>query len=116
MLGIPELDDDHWYLISLMEKLNKPDIDQNKLAAEFRAAFIQHCDREEKIMLAIGYPYIEYHRAEHKKLAHQIDLCIKRIAAGFGDEFIGNRLIRELYEHIDHHDLNIASFMRSKEN
>ncbi len=114
-LGIEKIDNEHWELITLMEKVIKcarPPCDECKILTDkLRDMFYSHCSDEEDYMASINYPYLQEHKDSHKMIAVELELCIKRVLSGFVDKYVTDRMIRIFITHIDHQDLQILEFI-----
>jgi hemerythrin-like metal-binding protein len=82
-VGIDQFDEDHKRLIAIINELHcsiqaaraKGEIDKTEIeiALHLLQNYIRyHCDREELFMAKTGYPELESHRQEHRRLEAKI--------------------------------------------
>ena len=114
--GFESVDKEHWDLLQQMN-LVKQYIKANdketalKLLATLSVAFDAHCVSEEKFMESMSFPYIDAHKVEHDRLRTKLKQLSER-------EWIFREVISDLEEifvsHIDHQDMQLAEFVKKK--
>lgn len=110
-VGLDELDDDHKQLISIINRLGED------YRAEDRHAAVQqllralqryteyHFAREEKVMLACGYPELEEHQGEHRGFIDKIKEMTQRFDSDpeAAAESVNEQLLSFLKGWLNHH-------------
>lgn len=114
-LGIEAIDDEHWAILSLIDKIcslskDEAEISMNKIITLWN----EHSNNVEIFLKEIEFPYIEYHMQEHKTIANKLEKLKERISdTNLICKFSASDLIRDIYSHIDHHDLQIPAYINS---
>ena len=123
-IGIAEIDNDHKHLVRLTQKLFGALISSQ--AAEHMREILHelinytryHFDNEEVLMLKYGYPDIENHKEQHKKLIKQVLDISDRILTEGESEQLGDDVFeflkRWLVDHIINEDLRFRDFLPQK--
>jgi hemerythrin len=111
-VGVPDIDDDHRYLIELINAFEqaKTDDEIDRILNELIDYTIYHFAREERYQQASLFPFREAHRKSHERLIAKVKgLSGRRAAAGVDRSGIAGELsalFREwLVEHIIKEDL-----------
>lgn len=73
-IGVPELDKDHREVMVYLLQLNSETLDQANLDF-FVEYFKEHRRKEEKIMISMGYPFMEEHFRDHRNLEELFFEC-----------------------------------------
>ena len=120
-LGIPELDNDHWDLLSMMDdidnlvtnyKANRAII--GSMLTKILEYLRLHCMNEETYMFDVKYPHLAAHLKAHagiiKEMARVIDSYEKN---QINDDIVMKKLSLVIMDHIDIHDTQIAHYMNS---
>jgi len=122
-IGIPELDEQHQAMVSMLNELHLAIIGRNaretsrtilERLAEYPA---RHFPREEDLMQRVGYSGLDAHREQHEELARQVIDLRERLDAG------GNKLTFELLhflktwlaQHIHESDRRFGAFIATTE-
>jgi len=75
-VGIEALDHDHKKIFSLINQINDADVEQNNnvlfLIEQLVSYTKDHMQREEQMMKACGYPYLDNHRQVHELMKSQL--------------------------------------------
>lgn len=112
-VGVPEIDEDHKQLISIINRLAEDaDKDGRRLAVrQSIAALLRYAEfhfaREEKVMTVARYPGIEEHKEEHRNFVAKI----KDLNRLFDEDpegvvnFVRETLLEFLRDWLNHHIL-----------
>lgn len=124
-LGIPEIDDQHLYLLNKMDKVifNRTcrDIhDYIRLIEEIRDELLFHLTYEEELMSGIKFPLLALHKIEHARLVKMIQDVIFEIKNddtidkfAYHIKLIG--ILKEIFiKHLEEHDFQFANFLTWK--
>ena len=120
-VGIEEIDDQHKYFIGLVNKADSLIRDgvtkeeQLKVAKELGAYAQKHFETEEKYMQKMNYPFLEEHKAEHRKLVLEAEAFYLEIS--LGQKNIAELCIflwKWLENHLKTHDMKYAEFFKNK--
>ena len=120
------IDDDHRYLISLInsvEALCSRDFDQAallKVLDSLKYYTVYHFTREEAAQRAVSYPDADAHAAEHKRLIETVDRVIALVSQEIAPDKheriraeISALLKGWLVEHIIKHDIPMRPYVRN---
>lgn len=87
-VGIQEIDDQHQFLVELLNKLHRA-IHQRQGTAAAEAILMElveytkiHFAVEESLMRILGYPYYEEHKQQHDHLISEIHQLQDKLASG----------------------------------
>lgn len=114
--GFESIDKEHWDLLQQMDAVKKyakaNDTETAlKLLATLSEDFDAHCTSEEKFMESLSFPYINAHKAEHDRLRTKLKQIGER-------NWIYREVVSDLEEifvsHIDHQDMQLAEFVKKK--
>ena len=117
-LGIPELDNDHWELFEILNKLSIAKKNCNSdyssiLKNKFVKLFNLHTNREIELAIKWRFPFTEYHDSSHPTL---IDMLYKRTKLSTSEclsELDVSDMINSLCEHIDKYDFQYVPFYKA---
>lgn len=123
-LGHNALDNDHMYLLSLINQAESALRSPSKrgqlqaILKELQAYTHSHFSREEQLMAAVGYPGLEKHKQSHTDLANQLQGIADKFLAG-DDEILTEmatedmvHLMRSwLIDHIIKEDLLLKPYL-----
>ena len=120
------IDDDHRYLIELINSLESQcdrDFDQAallKLLGSLKYYTVYHFVREEAAQRAANYPAADAHALEHKRLVETVDQVISLVSQEITSdkqerirEKISSLLKGWLVEHIIKHDIPMRPYVRN---
>jgi len=127
--GISEIDAQHQRLfqaINRMEAAYRAGTEEREAqeSLAFLARYtLEHFETEEALMLAIGYPMLEFHQKEHAALMNQILAMKAKLDGGFlvpldGADFaaqVANFAADWLAHHIDEADMGYVQFARDRQ-
>jgi hemerythrin len=121
-IGVQRLDNHHKRLFEAANRLfsaveNGKTPDEVVDILEFLLGYASfHFGEEEAVLARYGYPQLEAHRADHRRLIEQAEGLRERVHGGeieVGSEL--SRLVREwLVRHILDEDRRFASFLNEK--
>lgn len=119
LLDIPDLDAQHWELAEIMNSIrsarqgNNPCMRIRELLQELLEKLLKHFAYEETLMEKIGFPYKEFHCAEHRKLKEDVENIIRTCRVTRCSHRIGlsATLNNIVIAHIEHFDVQIADYM-----
>lgn len=109
-VGVPALDSDHRCLIRIISLLHGvEDADETRTMIETALDTLKsyawfHFQREERVLKALSYPEVAFHRAEHEAFARYLD-CLYASFAGRAEQGLAGDLFYELAAWIRHHIL-----------
>ena len=115
-LGIPEIDEDHWAMFKMVERVlgnvkNKEYVLINESLAELMKDFRKHINDEIQLMAEMKFPFIETHIVEHSLLLYALEKEI--VNAKFGDYLNLNADVEHLLiNHIEQYDRLYADYAR----
>ena len=118
-LGIPEIDADHWKMLSDAKTI--VDLIKNKNTTEAYLLFIilndevkVHCIKEENLMRAINYKWINTHIESHKKILFRLaELDVNEASPDYSINSFAHRLEELLVYHIDSDDMQYAEEVKN---
>ncbi len=110
-VGLDVLDDDHKQLISIINRLGEDYQDEARHAAvqqllrALQRYAEYHFAREEKVMLACGYPEIEEHQDEHRGFIAKIRELTRRFESNpeTSADIVNEQLLSFLKGWLNHH-------------
>ncbi len=114
---IDSIDDKHWELLDSMNTMVSMIRDEKytevrELGVMVKQMLIDHQMKEEAMMEAIQYPYIEYHRKAHKEQLKTYDKLLNDLLT----ESPYNRSVHEFelqfINHIDHIDMVYVNWIK----
>ena len=118
--GIEEIDLQHHYFLTLINKLNQAfgqdhnEIYLHRLLEELIHYAQFHFISEENMMFAIGYPQLKEHSAHHSDLIDRVRMKSNLVEL---DQIKATEVVDFLYEwfvnHTLHEDMLIAEFQRN---
>ena len=120
-VGVQQVDEDHKVLISLLNELSEPGLkaeDVDGIISNLIDYTLYHFRREEAVMKACGYPYLEAHRKVHRHLGAKVGQFAEEWRKDGGAELIQELLefLRTwLVDHIMQEDAEIGPFVIGKE-
>lgn len=120
-IGVQQVDDDHKVLIGLMNELSKSGLETEDVEVIINNLIdytLYHFRREEAVMKACGYPYLEAHRKVHQHLGAKVGQFAEEWRKDGGAELIEELLefLRTwLVDHIMQEDAEIGPFVIGKE-
>ncbi|MCP5365570.1 MAG: hemerythrin family protein [Hyphomicrobiales bacterium] len=86
-VGVAKLDQDHQTLLELINRIAEADeapVTYTRIIPEvlviLMAYTVYHFQREERVMIACGYPDLETHREEHWALTREVHLLQRRFS------------------------------------
>ena len=84
-LGIPEIDDEHWAIFTLMQTIlsqvaTTDYVGIQESLNQFLSDVQAHSDSEIELMRSMNFPFIDTHIVEHKLLLHSIERAIEHAA------------------------------------
>ena len=110
-VGLEELDHDHQDLIGIINQLGadyrhedrRAAVRQSLLALQRYAEY--HFAREERVMMACGYPELEEHQGEHRGFIEKIKDLTRRFDEDpdSSAEFVNEKLMNFLQDWLKHH-------------
>lgn len=116
-LGIPEIDSEHWEIVSAMNDIYLEVQSKSKdkvvsMLEEFDAKIKVHFDNEIKIMTEMNFPFIQTHIDEHDALVS----LLKKLTDEVRKDRFGNlteSMERIVTNHIIHYDMLYVSYATS---
>ena len=112
-LGIPTIDDHHWTIFVLMDKiLLQAATDPNKVHAslvELLRELTSHSDDEIQLMRDMNFPFIDTHIVEHTLLAHCVERAIEN-ALNLDHSDITTNAEQVFIDHIVQYDALYAEY------
>jgi hemerythrin-like metal-binding protein len=125
-LNIAEIDEQHWQLIVKMDEVIKaakesdfPVLEQGIRNLEF--ALLSHLEAEERLMVRIGYPYLDEHNEAHNTLRDKMRSLVNDVCSGklFGFVRLVEHLVADLsyilLGHIDSYDSQIGRYVAKQQ-
>lgn len=114
VIGIPQLDREHWGLFQLLTKVQEAIVKGNsgvakKTLDKFFVRLDEHCAHEEEIMRNCNYPYVDQHTASHPEATSQLGARRDIIVDNILYLDVGT-MIDLLSNHIDYSDRHITAF------
>ncbi|MBI1175131.1 MAG: bacteriohemerythrin [Sideroxydans sp.] len=101
-LGVACMDSAHHEFVNLLERLNSaPEKDLPALFAKLVEHTAQHFAQEERWMAESGFPPIELHRDEHRRVLDILHEALQQVQAG--DMASGKTLAREMLAWFEQH-------------
>ena len=121
-LGIPNLDAEHWMLISTMAEVNRlvkeKYIPEAKALLDSLAVLLKnHCEAEEKFMAEINYPYRTYHATAHEAIIKKVQRAMDELnddSPDYAIKSFTNTLHDVFVTHIDSYDMQIAAYVEKQ--
>lgn len=122
LVGVPAIDEDHLFLVSLLDRASEPDLeaaDIAQLVDELVAYTSRHFRREEALMSAVGYPDIDAHRLDHRRIEDRL-LALASIwradpSRGNTDALVSFLRRSWVAEHVFVADVAIAAFTAGRD-
>lgn len=121
-IGVPEIDYQHRTMVSMLNALHRSIEDQagpqaiDEILEALDAYVLTHFASEERLMERLRYEHIDEHKAEHHRLAEDVQRHREAFARGEGSpQELLEFLIRWLLNHIAHADSHIAEAWRRKQ-
>lgn len=113
--GIPSFDEEHWLLFCQLDELACVIASEDYDAALLMQGaifdrIIEHYSEEQRLMEDAGYPYTDFHCANHSFLVNQLRLANK-YNVQLLSKYMCVDLVRMLVAHIDHHDLQFTQWL-----
>lgn len=121
-LGLPEIDDDHRELLSIMKSIESAaDAEDFERCAELLDSLIDfsrsHFEREEELLAKAGYPHLGLHSEYHSGLLARAG-TVKEICKGIRSKETFKDCCAEMFkflvDDIIAGDLNFKSFLEEK--
>jgi len=119
VLEIAKLDEHHHNLAEGLDKVRRELMVHDYINARSEMANLlldlqHHYNYEEKLMLGIGYPYLESHAFEHKRL---LEVAQKvKIDANSLKLLVLSELEEIIYKHTDTYDRQLADYINEENN
>ncbi len=121
-LSVPEMDQDHKELIALVSAFSRAvEADASRGETEARLTqlirgFRCHCESEEELMRSSGFPELELHAEEHRKLIAQMTGLRDDVGAGIVRvcTALGEFVWLWTEQHIAGPDARFAGFLRAR--
>lgn len=115
-VGVQEIDEQHRELVRLVNALNdlrknrEPQETVSRVFNELISYVQHHFATEERIMAQHGYPGIDAHKLEHKRLVDEVIFFKTR--AHQGVELLALQAVKDwLFRHIEHEDKAMAAYL-----
>ena len=121
ILGIPEMDDQHWELFEILNSIeyavqSGASIENIRVYLDdFFNKLSEHCADEEKLMQSCNYPYYEHHKATHPESSMQL-MKKKDLIDDHLPYIDYNTMLILLRDHIDHADQQYVTFYKKYHN
>ena len=120
-LGIPELDNDHWDLLSMLGDIDNLVTNYKANRAVIGGMLTKileylrlHCMNEESYMFDIKYPRLVAHMKAHAGILKEMSGVVDSYERNqIEDSVVMKKLALIFMDHIDIHDMQIAQYANS---
>jgi hemerythrin len=122
-IGHEQIDADHQDIFEIANRLQEEmqgEEPEHSIVGEVLVELIEHTGghfmREESLMEAIHFPYLEQHKREHKLLMEKVNTLHRRYMDGRGDVVaeVIDFLRHAMVPHIMHSDMGLGKQMRGE--
>lgn len=117
-VGVDALDEDHKILLNMIRHCSeiagngKNSVEIGRVLADLHGYVGDHFDREESVMAACGYPYLENHKEVHTRLKNRVEELLE--GSTFDkDKAIADEVFRFLKDFFENHILGMDSNYKS---
>jgi len=122
IVGIDSLDHEHKNIFSLMNQINDADVEQNNnvlsLVEQLVSYTKDHMQREEQMMKACGYPYLDNHKQVHELMMNRLLDHQQSCLNDFSKKTVGhlNHFLADWWQdHILSYDKSIQNWINDNE-
>jgi len=122
-IGIKPIDEEHFSCFIMLDELEKAlmsntitedNINKSSIWLDFENKLKTHFQNEELLMESLNYPYVKEHKRQHVELLTKFYIIFSFNPSNINihPQHIVDDFFNLLLEHIDHHDINYAAFIK----